>query len=329
MVLDPIRWSNPRTWPWIFDVWAAFLLLGFARPIWRWFRRRRAETWPSTQGRVESTAIKERQLFRSRTSSSSIASFKYSYEVGGNKYAGTFEKQFGTNEESEDFLRDLIGKDVTVQYNPERPSRSFVLDSAIKSLLSSRTPSAASPLEIHRYFNPLPIWLTRVLPVFEGLAIIGFILSVMVNVGALTSRWTPPNYFWVLHVGIFVVFFPAIFVAQKRVGSTHRKDFWKVVLNGAPDWMKYFLYAVFAYAAAIGVPSWIRAVQQTSGPPRSSGFNDWTEFSVVWMVFYWASFTIFYSAMREERLLPRCVNGHRVTPGSNFCGACGQPVVRT
>ncbi len=330
MGLNPIQWADPRTWPWFFDAWLAFALLGFAKPIWRWFQRTRAETWPATQGRVESTAINEGKRLWTRSSSSpSFASFSYSYEVGGTKYVGTYEKQFGTDEESGDFLRNLTGKDVMVQYDPGKPSRSFVLDSSISSLLSSRPPSAASPLEIHRYGNPLPVWLVRVLPLFEALAIIGFVLSVLVNLGTLSSRWTPPNYFWALHIGIFLVFFPAIFVAQKRVGNTNRKDFWKVVLKGAPDWMKFFLYAVFAYAAAIGIPSWFRAALQLPRSPKSSGFSDWAMFSVVWMVFYWASFAILYAAMQQERLGPRCVNGHPAPPSDNFCSQCGQPIVRT
>jgi len=329
MAPNPFHLTDPRTWPWMLDVWAAVVMLGFAKPIWRWFQRHRAETWPATQGRVESTEINHGNPLHSSSSSSSIATFEYSYEVGGTKYAGTYKKRFGTDEESDDFLRDLIGKDVRVQYNPDKPSRSFVLDDSISSLLSSRSPSAASPLETHRYWNPLPIWLTRVLPMFEVLAIIGFVLSLLVNVGALISRWTPPSYFWAFHVGIFLVFFPALFVAQKRVGNTNRKDFWKVMLKGAPDWMKYLLYALFVYGAAIGIPSWIRTVQHASGPQRSSGFNDWTGVSVTWMVFYWASFTILYAAMQRERFGPRCVNGHLAPPGADFCNQCGQPIVRT
>jgi hypothetical protein len=37
------------------------------------------------------------------------------------------------------------------------------------------------------------------------LAILGFVLSVIVNVGALTSRWSPPGCFWALAVGSFLV----------------------------------------------------------------------------------------------------------------------------
>jgi Protein of unknown function (DUF3592) len=315
----------------MFDVWLALALAGFAKPIWRWLRRERAEAWPSTQGLVESTSINESNWFRPRASSSpSVAIFRYSYDVGGTAYVGRYRKEFGTDEESEDFLRGLTGRHLRVQYNPRRAARSFVLDSSIDGLLSSRPPSEASPLEIHHYWNPLPLWLVRVLPVVNALAIAGFLLSVWVNVGAITGRWTPPSYFWALHIGIFLVFGPAVFVAQKRVGHTNRKDFWKVALRGAPDWMRYFLYAVFAYTAAIGIPSLIGGLQQPSGPQRSSDFiSDWAGFSATWMAFYWASFTIVYAALEQERLGPRCVKGHPTHPDANFCSRCGQPVVRS
>jgi hypothetical protein len=45
-----------------------------------------------------------------------------------------------------------------------------------------------------------------------------------------------------------VVWIPAVLVAQRLVGSTNRKDFWKVVLKGSPDWMRYMVYTFFAYA---------------------------------------------------------------------------------
>jgi hypothetical protein len=315
----------------MFDVWLAFALAGFGTPIWRWFQRKRAELWPSTQGRVESTAINESNWFRPRTSSSpSIAAFRYSYDVDGTGYVGTYKKQFGTDEESEDFLRDLTSRNIKIQYTPRRPARSFVLNNSIDILLSSRPPSAVSPLEIHRYWNPLPRRLIRALPVVNALAITGFLLSVWVNIGAVTGQWTPPSYFWALHVGIFVVFFPAVFVAQRRVGHTNRKDFWKVALKGAPDWMRYLLYALFGYAAVISIPSWIRGLQHASDPQRPSGFiSEWTVFSVIWMVFYWASFAIVYAALEQERLGPRCVNGHTTPPGAHFCSQCGQPVVHS
>lgn len=332
-MVAPLLFSpDPRTWPWALDVWLAFVLLSFAGPIWRWFLRRRSETWPSTQGRIDSTAISGNKFsFRNPRSTTAVtASLTYSYQVNDKKYAGTYTKEFGTIEESEDFLRDLEGKALTVQYSPADPSRSAVLGSSIMTLLSSRGQSEVSALETHQYLNPLPLWLTRVIPLFEILAIIAFALSACVNLGALTSQWTPPRYFWALHVGIFVVFTPAIVVAQKRVGDTKRKDFWKVVLAGAPDWMRYTLYGLFAYGAVVSFPSWFRLFQQMSNPGTSSrGLDLWLVFSSAWMVFYWGSFAVLHAAMQQERQRPRCVNGHPIPPGAALCTQCGQPIVRT
>jgi hypothetical protein len=48
-------------------------------------------------------------------------------------------------------------------------------------------------------------------------------------------------------MGIFVVWFPAVMVAQRQVGNLKRKDFWKVVLKGSPDWVRYLVYCFLGY----------------------------------------------------------------------------------
>ena len=316
---------DPRTWPWIFDVWIAFALLGIAGPVLRWRQRRRAEAWPPAQGRIDSAAINEAKWAGARNSSGmSVATLTYSYEAIGARYTGTYKREFGTNEESHDFIRDLDGKALTVQYDPTHPSRSAVLESSIETLLSSRPPASVSPLDVYRYRNPLPKWLTLLVPLFETLSLIGFALSLFVNLEALLSNSAPSSYFWALHVGVFVVFAPAVIVAQKRVGNTRRKDLWKVGLKGAPEWMKYVLYCVFAYGFVTGVPLWLRTFQHGG----FGGVNDWLLFSSAWLDFYWLSFILLYAAKEQDRLAPRCVNGHAVRPGANFCDHCGQPVLR-
>ena len=125
MAPHPIQLTDPRTWPWMFDVWIAFVLFSFAKPAWRWFQRKRAETWPATPGRVESVEMNKSNFFLTSSSKrSSIASFTYSYEVGGTKYFGTYKKEFGTDEESDDFLRDLALRtsvSTTIQKSPLVP----------------------------------------------------------------------------------------------------------------------------------------------------------------------------------------------------------------
>jgi hypothetical protein len=51
-----------------------------------------------------------------------------------------------------------------------------------------------------------------------------------------------------LHVGIFPLWIPVVFIAQKMMGGAQRKDFWKVALSGCPLWMRYMTYGFFIYA---------------------------------------------------------------------------------
>jgi hypothetical protein len=148
--------------------------------------------------------------------------------------------------------------------------------------------------------EPLPNWLKPLVGFFAFLALIGLLLSIWVHVGALFGRRVAPDYFFaLLHVGIFVVFFPAILVAQKRVGSANRKDFWKVVTKGSPDGLRYLLYFFFAYAFVNFAIFMAQAPtgKQTGETPAVV----WRGFSGHWMVFYCASFVILSSTLHSSR----------------------------
>jgi hypothetical protein len=88
-------------------------------------------------------------------------------------------------------------------------------------------------------------------------------------------------------------------VAQKRVGTTSRRDFWKVVTKGSPDGLRYLLYFFFAYAAVNFVIFWFQtaAMGRQVGPPSAL---TWRGFSGHWMVFYCASLAILTSALRSS-----------------------------
>jgi hypothetical protein len=96
-------------------------------------------------------------------------------------------------------------------------------------------------------------------------------------------RIAPEAFFWIFHVGIFVVWFPAVFVAKQRVGSVNRKDFWRVVLAGSPEWMRYMVYGFFGYAMVNF------ALFAFQAPTGGSGANPpaivWRGFSGHWMAF--------------------------------------------
>jgi hypothetical protein len=100
-----------------------------------------------------------------------------------------------------------------------------------------------------------------------------------------------------LHVGIFVVFIPAILVAQRLVGSAARKDFWKAVLQWVPDWMRYMVYGFFGYALVNFT------LFMSQAPPNGGSGNPpavvWRGFSGQWMAFYLASMAILYSAVNS------------------------------
>ena len=138
---------------------------------------------------------------------------------------------------------------------------------------------------------------------FAFLAFVGLLTSIWVHVGALLGRRVAPDYFFMLlHVGIFVVFFPAILVARKRVGSTSGKDFWKLVTKGSPDGLRYLLYFFFAYAFVNFAIFLAQAsTEKHSGETTAT---DWRGFSGHWMAFYCASFVILSSAVNSSRQRP-------------------------
>jgi hypothetical protein len=118
-----------------------------------------------------------------------------------------------------------------------------------------------------------------------------------VHIGALFGRQPSPA-FWGLHVGVFIVFFPAIFVAQKRLGTTQRKDFWKAITKGSPDGVRYMLYFFLSYASITGLLIFFQS--PPGAVPNRDTALDWRGFSAVWMVFYYASFAILSSALRSS-----------------------------
>ena len=186
-----------------------------------------------------------------------------------------------------------------MQYNANKPARSALLEATVKTLLRNRPPAATSALG-DLYTDPLPAWKKSLFVVCAVLSLAGLILSLWVHIGALLGRRVAPEYFFgALHVGIFIVFLPAVFLAQKNVGSANRKDFWKVATEALPDGMRYLLYFFFVYTfvnfALFMAQS--PAGKQT-GPPTPLV---WRGFSGHWMLFYYASFVMHVSAISSPR----------------------------
>ena len=143
MLALPFRWSDPHTWPWIVYVWLAFLFVGGLKPFWQWLQRGQAKSWPTASGRIESATLAEPKRFLGLTlqperSRGHVAVLAYSYSLSGNTFQGEYKRTFGSDAEVQDFLRDLRGMPVPVQYNPNKPARSVLLESAVEDLLRNR-----------------------------------------------------------------------------------------------------------------------------------------------------------------------------------------------
>ena len=185
-------------------------------------------------------------------------------------------------------------------------------------------PKTAGELILSIPKSPVSIVVRQFLWVFIALSFVGLVLSVWVHFGAVMGRHVAPEpSFWLLHIGIFVVWIPAVLVAKERVGNPNRKDFWKVCLGDLPDWVLYLLYGFFGYAFIYFTYFFIEA---PTGP--STGDTPaivWRWFSGHWMLFYFAALVILYSAAKKN-LGTQCLNGHQVPPYASLCAQCGQAV---
>ena len=113
-------------------------------------------------------------------------------------------------------------------------------------------------------------------------------------------RVAPEAFFWILHMGIFVVWIPATLVAKERVGNFNRKDFWKVVLKDLPDWVRYLVYGFLVYAGVnfmyFFFQAWAGGGGNGEGPP-----------AIVWRGFSghgWSSILprLWFYIQRQERM---------------------------
>lgn len=157
---------------------------------------------------------------------------------------------------------------------------------------------------------------------FIGIAAVGLVLSLLVHLSALLRVTNPlGKAAWGLHVGVFVVWLPAVLVAQRLTRNATQKDCWKIALRGCPGWMRYMTIGFFGYAI---VNFAIFLLGSVGG--RESEPDVFRGFSGHWMAFYSAAMAMLYSFLRVDTRPSRCINGHEVGPLANYCEKCGQQV---
>lgn len=152
----------------------------------------------------------------------------------------------------------------------------------------------------------------------------GFIFSLIAHLttflGINPQAVFPP--IWLLHIGIFVVWIPTVFLLRKTFKKTGRGRFWKTAFSNAPRWMQalclfFFIYAFFNFFITVfvlaqgGVPSIVngKKVLQSHGEVikeltdkdflRYQAYT-FRAFSGHWMFFYIVSMTILYSHQRAR-----------------------------
>jgi hypothetical protein len=166
---------------------------------------------------------------------------------------------------------------------------------------------------------------------FIGLAALGLVVSIIVHVLAHLGYAPFGASTFVLHVGIFVVWIPAVLSVMRSgvlriyTSMNPRAGWrsWKQIVRGSPRWMQWMTAGFFIYGfanfflfIALGLPA---------GSPRDNTFSPtllWG-FSGHWMIFYSAALTIMYSAVKTNGAPLRCPAGHLVSPMDSFCPECG------
>lgn len=146
---------------------------------------------------------------------------------------------------------------------------------------------------------PLSSEMTALAYFFGTLSVAGLFLSLITHTAALLGKHGPlGDKAFMLHGGIFVVWIPAVLIAQHLTRGTPRHNFWKVALRGCPAWIRYMTFGFFGYALLNILIVFVDVRASTS----RAALADVRAFSGHWMAFYSAALAIFCSALKVRNL---------------------------
>lgn len=168
-------------------------------------------------------------------------------------------------------------------------------------------------------------WLRPLMYPCMLVAALGFFLSLIAHIASMFGKAVPSALpVMDLHIGIFVVWFPAVLVVSRMTGSANRKDLWKIALSGCPLWMRRAVYGLFGYTALNFVLFMLRTRTQHDAGEASPSVV-WG-FSGHWLLFYGIAFAVFYSAIHAPKLLEKrfCPDGHSASHLDQYCPRCGR-----
>jgi len=291
---NPLRWADPRSWPWFVYLWFAFLLAPWAKPALRWLRQKRAASWPITQGRITAAEV-GKPTWRGRNSPKCEAEISYTYWVDGHSLLGLYNRDFDDEDDAREFIRDLKDKTIPIHYNPQNTSRSSPSESGLKAVQDSRpAPAPINPGAV--LAEAVPQWLRPILhPVlwfFMIVAAVGFALSLWVQIATAMGRQVGPEslYVW-LHVGCFVPTLPILLMELRLRSMNSGRSIWRILLRRSPWWMRVLDYGFVLYA----IVNFLKFANKAQGTDCQTGV-DWRSFSGHWMMFYGVTFTLLWTA---------------------------------
>jgi hypothetical protein len=140
---------------------------------------------------------------------------------------------------------------------------------------------------------------------FIALAFLGLILSLVSHCCGLLGIAQPlGEVTWCLHLGIFVVWLPAMMVEQSPVKDFKQKDDWKACLPGCPAWLRWMTaafgtHAILNFIICLAV---VQAAPPVAGAPAHPVV--FAMFSGHWMAFYSAEAATLYSYLVVRRVDP-------------------------
>jgi len=164
---------------------------------------------------------------------------------------------------------------------------------------------------------------------FACLSAVGLFLSILVHVASFFGLPVGSST-WGLHMGIFVVWLPAVLVSISLTKEAKQSEFWKAAMRGCPPWMRkmtmgFFIYALVNFAVFFfaTVSSGVSRPSEGTTPTILKGFSGH------WMAFYSAAMAILYSGSKllgSGQVVRKCLNGHPASPFVEFCSTCGSAV---
>jgi hypothetical protein len=146
-LLRHVRWSS---WHFLSSLRNLFVPLAgsVAEASRRWIKRRnarRAQSWPSVEGRVQAiNVVTGTKFFGSPRQHNAIFTYSYFVHKGSetNYYSGDFSRAFPEADRGWEWLRSLKDKRIRVHVQPEKPEVSVVLAADLDAhyALPMRTP---------------------------------------------------------------------------------------------------------------------------------------------------------------------------------------------